>query len=106
MSLKDDINTDLGNMLSSDDFGYQVTYSRATDGACEGISDYDFLSVDMGEVSPPIEDQKPTLLIRRSDLDTDPQHKDALTVVDVGDFIVTGIQPDGTGAILLILEDA
>ncbi len=106
MTFKDDMDSDLGNMLTDDEFGYVVTYSKATDGSCNGIFDNDFISVEVGESAPPVSDQKPTLMVRLSDFDTPPAADDTLTVVGEGDFVVLEAQPDGTGATLLILEEA
>ena len=105
MTFKDDIDTDLGNMLKEEEFGEEVTYSKATDGKCDGIFDNDFISVDVGEDGPPIDDQKPTVMLRASDLSSDPAQDDTLTIKSV-DYKVLEIQPDGTGALLLILEEA
>ena len=106
MTFKDDLDYDLGNMITDEEFGDEVTYSKATDGSCNGIFDNDFVEVDVGEASPPVSDQKPTLLVRLSDFDTPPAADDSLTVVGEGDYIVLDVNPDGTGASLLILEEA
>ena len=105
MGLKDDIDTDLGNMLDDSEFGYEATYSKATGGKCNGIYDNDFVSVDVGENAPPVTDQKPTLMVRLSDFDTEPAQDDTL-IVDGTSYTVLEVQPDGTGAALLILEAA
>ena len=105
MGLKEDIDTDLGNMVDDAEFGYEVTYTKATDGKCNAIFDNDFVSVDVGENAPPVSDQKPTLTVRLSDFDTPPAQDDSL-IVDGNSYTVLEVQPDGTGAALLILEEA
>ena len=105
MTFKSEIDADLGNMLSDDEFGYEVTYTPQVGAALtlNGIFDKDFISVDVGQEAPPITDQKPTLMVRLSDFATPPLQDDTC-VVDGNTYTVLEVQPDGTGAALLILE--
>ena len=105
MGFKDDLDEDLGAMLTDDEFGYEVTYTKATGGTCNGIFDNEHITVEVGEEGAPVSEQKPTVLIRASDLDSDPAQGDSLTI-NGNTYSVFDIQPDGTGAILLILEEA
>jgi len=105
MTFKDDLDSDLGHMLSDSEFGIAVTYKPAAGGnfTLNVIFDNEYVGVDVGEESPNVTDQKPVARARLSDFTTGPTVNDKMEI-ESADYTIIDIQKDGTGAVDLIME--
>ena len=105
MTFKDDIDDDLGNMLSDDEFGTEITYIPQVGDAftVNVLFDNEYEGVEVGDEGAVVTDQKPMITVRLSDFTNDPAVDDECTINSV-DYKIIDIQKDGTGAADLILE--
>lgn len=92
-------------MLDPDEFGATASYTPAGGQAASivGIFDNEYVGVDL-DAGVPIESRRPTFLVRAADVPA-VAHDDALTV-DGTDYVVAGVEPDGTGFVKLVLAVA
>jgi len=84
--------------LDVDEFGVTATYDGAS--TIQGIFDKDYIELLQGEVG--IASTGPQMLCRSSDVSGVVQGK--AVVVGGVSYTVKGIEPDGTGMTLLLLE--
>lgn len=88
-------------LLSADDFGVAITVGAET---IYGIFDKDYLAVSNGEVD--VESDSPMVLVRSSDVTAQSIAVATSLVISSATYVVTSVQPDGTGMTRLVLRDS
>ncbi len=91
--------TDRANFLDVDAFGVAATYNGVT--TVNGVFENEFFEAIAG-ATVPIESAQALFTCRTADVPS-ATHADTL-VISGSSYIVVGVQPDGTGMTILILE--
>jgi hypothetical protein len=96
--------TDRAAFFSTDDFGVAATYTPSGGSAStvNGLLEDDFFAALSGTSEVPIESAKLTFTCREADVSS-PRHGDAVVINSVS-YTVVGVQPDGAGMLILILQ--
>ena len=93
-----DFAADLDEMMAEDEFSVAAKIGGVS---CFVIYDRPYLSQDAGEMS--IQGATPVAYVR--DADVGAVAVDDSVTIDGSTFTVRGIEPDGTGVTILVLED-
>jgi len=109
VSFKDTIDSDLGVMLSADEFGITATFTPKAGGGdypVDLIFDKDAVEVPDEEGNVFIRSNKPNCRVRLSDFTVEPVYGDGFTI-DGTDYTIEDIEPDESGqaTIWLHLKD-
>ena len=106
MTVKEDIDIDLAEMLDPLEFGTEVTFTPLVGVPLlvNVVIDNDPVLVDLGDNNESIRSSRRTLQIKLSDFVSDPLPFDDTFTFDSVEYSIYDIEPDGTGYAIVVLN--